>query len=76
MSISKRAEDAIARAVTDPSSAEELKDAINAGANPQAASVSPLAAPPAAGTDAALIDAANAKIDELIAALKAAGLMA
>jgi len=42
----------------------------------QGASVALLSAAAAAGTDAALIDALNAKVDELIGALNAAGIIA
>lgn len=91
MALSKRAQDALERAVTDQSSADELKAAINAGANPQAAAVTAIGTTSDIGTtdgsggagDAALaadvesrMDAVEAKIDAVIAALKAAGLMA
>jgi hypothetical protein len=76
MALSNKAKEALRRAFTEDDSANEVESAINSGANDQAAAVAKLNAAGAAGTDAALVDAANAKIDELIQAMKDAGLMA
>ena len=76
MALSDKAREAMRRAITDDNTAEEVSDAIDSGANDQGAAVADLSAAGAAGTDAALIDAANAKIDELLGALRAAGIIA
>lgn len=91
MALSKKATDALERAFTDQDASDEVKAAIESGANPQASSVAPLGSTTDIGTtdgsggagDAALaadtesrLDAVEAKVDEVIAALKAAGLMA
>lgn len=91
MALSERAKEALRRAVTDDESADELQVAIDSGSNPQAAAVAALGATVNVGTtdgsggagDAALavdtesrLDTIEAKVDAVIAALKAAGLMA
>lgn len=57
MALSKRAQDALKRAVTDKSAAEELRSTIDAGGNPQAAAVAAIPA----STDLSL--AAPAAVD-------------
>ena len=97
MALSKDAKYRLEVAIADRRAAKELADAIEAGSNPQAASVAALGAttdlPAVAAVFADLaaarsaveaqrsgaegrLDAVEAKIDEVIAALKAAGLMA
>lgn len=91
MALSKRAKDALARAFTDQDSTDEVTSMIEAGANPVATAVTALGSTSDIGTtdgsggagDAALatdtesrLDAVEAKVDEVISALKSAGLMA
>ncbi|NIU02217.1 MAG: hypothetical protein GWN01_15345 [Nitrosopumilaceae archaeon] len=86
----KALEIALASSQASPASvAKEIADAIDSGSNPQAAAVAELGtttdltgvdgtgnnAADLATTEARL-DAVEAKVDEVIAALKAAGLMA
>ena len=89
MALSDKAKEALRRAVTEDESADEIEAAINAGANDQAASVAAIGtttdltgvdgtgnnAADLATTEARL-DVIEAKIDEVIAALKAANIMA
>ena len=89
MSLSTEAKKAIKNAIADPILGEEVSDAIDSGSNPQAATVAAIGATsnlvgvdgtgsnaaPLAGTESRL-DAVEAKIDAVIAALKAASLMA
>lgn len=89
MALSLKAKEALRRAVTDDEAADELQVAIDSGSNPQAAAVAALGvtadlvgvdgtgsnAAPLVETEARL-DAIEAKIDAVIAALVAAGLMA
>lgn len=89
MALSNKAREAVRRAVTEDSAADEISDAIDSGSNPQAAAVAALGtttdlvgvdgtgnnAAPLTGTESRL-DAVEAKVDAVIAALKAAGLMA
>ena len=89
MALSQRTKDIVVVALADKKAGEELAAAVDSGSNPQAASVAAIGATanlvgvdgtgsnaaPLVGTEARL-DAVEAKIDALIAALKAAGLMA
>lgn len=63
-------------AMGNRSKADAVADMIDAGGNPQGAAVTDLSAAGAAGTDAAIIDNANAKIDELLGSLRAVGIIA
>lgn len=89
MSLSKKAKEVLVVAVANKSVGEEIADAIDAGSNDQAGAVAAIGATvdlvgvdgtasnaaPLVGTEARL-DVIEAKIDEVIAALKAAGIMA
>jgi hypothetical protein len=89
MSLSEKAKEVLIVAVANKKVGEEIAAAIDSGSNPQAASVSAIGvtanlvgvdgtgsnAAPLAGTESRL-DAVEAKIDAVIAALKAAGQMA
>lgn len=91
MSLSKKARDVMRVAFANKSVASEVADAIDLGVNPKAASVAAIGstinlvgtngsgnvgdAAPLAETESRL-DAVEAKIDAVIAALKSAGLMA
>lgn len=89
MALSAKAKARFEKAMAKRSEAQEIINAIEAGSNPKAAHVAPLGATanlvgvdgtgsnaaPLAGTEARL-DAIEAKIDAVIAALIAAGLMA
>jgi len=92
MALSKRTKDIMIVAMADKKAANELADAVAAGSNPQATSVAALGALADVGfvdvadvgpADLALaadvdarISSVQGKIDAVIAALKAAGLMA
>lgn len=71
MALSKKTKEVLTVAMADKKSAAELAAAVDAAANAQAASVAPIADPATATAE----DAAN-KINAVIAALKAAKLMA
>jgi hypothetical protein len=89
MSLSSKARAVMRVAFANKSVATEIADALDSGSNPQAASIAAIGATsnlvgvdgtgsnaaPLAGTESRL-DAIEAKVDALIAALKAAGLMA
>ena len=89
MALSAAARKRLEVAMAHRSTAKEVADAIDSGGNPQAANVAALGtttnlvgvdgtgsnAAPLAGTESRL-DAIEAKIDAVIASLKAAGLMA
>jgi len=89
MALSKKTKEILTVAMADKKSAAEIAEAIDAGGNAQAAAVAALGATaalvgvdgtgsnaaPLVGTEARL-DAIEAKVDAVIAALKAAGLMA
>lgn len=85
MSLSSKAKEVLIVAVANKSVGEEISAAIDSGANDQAASVAAIGvttdltdvggAADLATTEARL-DVIEAKIDEVIAALKAAGIMA
>lgn len=70
MALSKRTKEIAVVALADKKAANELTAAIDSG-NSQAASVAPIATPASATAE----DAAN-KVNQVIAALKAAKLMA
>jgi hypothetical protein len=88
MALSQKARNVLKVAVANKAVAQEIADAIDTGANEKAASVAPIGttanlvgvdgtgsnAAPLAGTESRL-DAIESKVDALIAALKAAGLM-
>ena len=89
MALSKKTKEILTVAMADKKAATELAAAVDAGGNSQAAAVAALGATVAlvgvdgAGSNAAplvetesRLDAAEGKIDAVIAALKAAGLMA
>jgi hypothetical protein len=92
MALSKKTVEAFRRAFTEQETVDEVVAAIEAGGNPQAAEVAALGAQapvsavdvadagPQDVADAADVDAKvaalQAKVDELLAALKAAGIMA
>jgi hypothetical protein len=91
MSLSQKAKEVLIVAVANKKVGEEIAAAIDSGSNPQAASVSPIGVTAAlVGTDGSAgagdaaplaetesrLDAVEGKIDAVIAALKAAGLMA
>lgn len=88
MSLSEKAKEVLIVAVANKKVGEEIAAAIDSGANAQAASVAAITsvnlvgvdgvgsnAAPLAGTETRL-DAIESKINAVIAALKAAGLMA
>ena len=75
MALSAKQRKIIKDGLADGAVGDEIADAIDA-AGVQGAAVADLAAAGAAGTDAALIDAANAKIDELLGSLRVAGIIA
>ena len=89
MALSKKTKEILTVAMADKKSAAELAAAVDAAGNAQAAAVAALGATanlvgvdgtgsnaaPLAGTEARL-DAIEVKVDAVIAALKAAGLMA
>lgn len=89
MALSKKTKEVLVVAMADKKAATELAAAVDASGNAQAAAVAPLGvttdlvgvdgtgsnAAPLVGTEARL-DAIEAKVDAVIAALKAAGLMA
>lgn len=88
MALSKKQRELLAVALADEAVAKQIADAVDAGANPKAASVAVIGATtnlvapaviadaaPLAGTESRL-DAVEAKIDAVINALKNAGLMA
>ena len=89
MSLSKKAKEVLVVAVANKSVGDEIADAIDAGSNDQAAAVAVIGATTdltgvdGTGSNAAdlatteaRLDVVEAKIDEVIAALKAAGIMA
>jgi hypothetical protein len=89
MALSKKAQEALRRAVTEDDAADELQVAIDSGSNPQAAAIAALGVTTAltgvdgTGSNAAdlvttesRLDDIEAKVDAMIAALKLAGLMA
>lgn len=89
MALSKKTKEILTVAMANKIAAAELAAAVDAGGNAQAASIAPIGATadlvgvdgvgdnaaPLVETEARL-DAIEAKIDAVIAALKAAGLMA
>jgi len=89
MALSTKAKAAMRIALASKELGDEVSSAIDSGSNPQAASVAAIGATAdlvgvdGSGSNAAplvetesRLDAAEGKIDEVIAALKAAGLMA
>lgn len=78
MVLSKDAKYRLEVAIADRRAAKEISDAIEAGSNPQAANVANVTTADATDlpTAVALANANKAKINELLAALQAAGLMA
>jgi len=88
MALSKKAQEALRRAVTEDTAKDEIVSAIDSGGNPQAAAVAAigvttnLTGVDGTGLNAAdlvttesRLDTIEAKIDAVIASLKAAGLM-
>lgn len=71
MALSKEAKERLIIALTSKTAGKEVADAIDAGANAQAAAVAEIADPSAADAE----ECAN-KINEIIQKLQAAGLMA
>ena len=91
MSLSEKTKEILVVAMANKKAAEEVAAAIDSGSNPQAASVSAIGTTAAlVGTDGSAgagdaaplaetesrLDTVESKIDAVIAALKAAGLMA
>lgn len=76
MALTDRQRKILKDGLADGKVADEIADAIDSGSNDQGVAVADLGAAAAAGTDAALIDNLNAKVDELLGSLRAAGIIA
>lgn len=76
MALSDKAKKRFIVAMARRAEAQEILDAIEGGANPQAAAVADLNQNISATYDQTEVQAISDKVDELLAALRAAGLMA